>query len=214
MALPRATVAHERTTRTAGVSDDRRDMLLDVAARMVAAGEIDKVSMEAVALDAGVSRALVYKHFANRHDLLASLYERESALLHEQLRAAVGRAQGLEEMLRALVTGALDAQANRGATFAALASRDGLPAGQRDVQRRRDARTVRFFTQQAVAELGLDEEAAAVAMRLALRSIAVVLDEWRVRRTNEHAAQLAEVYVQMVMGGLRCLAASKPGASA
>ncbi len=34
--------------------------------------------MEAVAERAGVSRPLVYKHFANRGELLASLYQRES----------------------------------------------------------------------------------------------------------------------------------------
>jgi AcrR family transcriptional regulator len=33
--------------------------------------------MEAAANRTGVSRALVYKHFANRQELLASLYERE-----------------------------------------------------------------------------------------------------------------------------------------
>src|SRR4051794_2132750 len=106
-------------------------MLLDAAAEMVAAGEIDQVSMETVAERAGVSRALVYKHFANRHDLLTALYERESAHLHARLATDVEQAGSLEEMIRALVDGALAAQARRGATFAALAASGGRPHGQR-----------------------------------------------------------------------------------
>ena len=69
--------------------DARRDLLLDAAAEMVAAGDADEVSMESVALRAGVSRALVYKHFANRQALLHALYERESSHLHGSMRAEV-----------------------------------------------------------------------------------------------------------------------------
>src|SRR3954449_12612355 len=99
---------------------ERREVVLDAAAEMVAAGEIDLVSMEAVAERVGVSRALIYKHFANRHELLQAVYEREAAHLHQRLATEVSHARSLDEMLTALVEGALRAQADRGATFAAL----------------------------------------------------------------------------------------------
>src|ERR1039458_10365597 len=114
---------------------DRRDSLLDVAAQMVADGRVEQLSMESVAAVAGVSRALVYKHFINRHDLLGALYERESALLHERLSTDVRAARGLTEMLGALARGALAAQASRAATFAALSAGGSRSTGQRDLQR-------------------------------------------------------------------------------
>src|SRR5437763_15548673 len=92
---------------------DRRDALIDAAAELVAAGDIEAVSMEAVAERAGVSRPLVYKHFANRKELLAAVYQRESAFLHAELTAAVGAAETLEDRFRALAHGALRAQASR-----------------------------------------------------------------------------------------------------
>src|SRR5438105_7117081 len=92
---------------------DRRDGLLDAAAELVAAGDVEAVSMEAVAERAGVSRPLVYKHFANRNELLAAVYQRESALLHTELTADVSAAETLEETFRALIHGALRAQASR-----------------------------------------------------------------------------------------------------
>ncbi|HET9560157.1 MAG TPA: helix-turn-helix domain-containing protein, partial [Actinomycetota bacterium] len=56
---------------------ERRELLLDAAAALVRAGDAGSVSMEAVAEEAGVSRPLVYKHFANRDELLGELYRRE-----------------------------------------------------------------------------------------------------------------------------------------
>ncbi len=214
------TTAAARVERQAG--DARRELLLDAAAEAVAAGDADSVSMEAVAQRSGVSRALVYKHFANRRALLHALYERESAHLHLSMSQAVGRASTLEDMLRdflgvsqaeadvlrALVTGALAAQAERGATFAALASQGGRPREQRDRQRRRDAQTLRHFTRQAASELELDEDVARAALGLALSSISVVLGQWRRQPSPERATLLADTWVAMTIGGLRSLRGS------
>jgi AcrR family transcriptional regulator len=193
-------------------SSSRRDLLLDAAAQILAGGHADEVTMETVATRAAVSRALVYKHFAHRQELLGALYERESSLLHRQLSAAVLRSHRLEDMLRALVEGALAAQATRSATFVALVAEGARPAGQRARQRRRDGRTLRYFTDQAVRELGIDRELAEPAMRMALAGIASVLETWRVRATGENARSLSEMYVSMVMGGLHALASNHESA--
>ena len=184
----------------------RRQLHLDAAAQILAGGHADEVTMATVATRAEVSRALVYKHFADRQELLEALYERESSLLHRQLSAAVAACDRLEDMLRALVEGALAAQATRSATFVALAAEGARPAGQRARQRRRDGRTLRYFTDRAASELGMDRELAQPAMRMALSGIASVLESWRVHPTEENAGLLSEMYVSMVMGGLRTLA--------
>jgi hypothetical protein len=126
--------------------------------------------------------------------------------LHAELAVAVDHCASLEEMLRALVEGALGAQAARGTTFAALTSAGGRSRSQRELQRRRDARTLNHFSRQAVAELGLDEAAAKAGLGLALNSIAIVLNQWRQRPTAEHAVRLADTYVAMTMGGLQAVA--------
>ena len=187
---------------------NRRDSLLDAAGALVATGDVAGVTMESVAAAGGVSRALVYKHFANRHDVLAALFERESRLLHKQLTEAVASAGGLEAKFRALVNGALYAQSSRGATFAALLNQGGRAAGQRAVQRRRDGATVRYFADLAVDELGLDPRRAITGTQLALGAIALVLQQWRHRPTPEYAEELADAYVAFAMGGLRTLSSA------
>jgi AcrR family transcriptional regulator len=211
MARPSATaVVRKPAAGRPGPSESppRRELLLDAAVQILAGGHADEVTMETVATRAGVSRALVYKHFAHRQELLGALYERESSLLHRQLSTAVQECDRLEDMLRALAEGALAAQATRSATFVALAAEGARPAGQRARQRRRDGRTLRHFTDQAVRELGIDRELAEPAMRMALGGIASVLDTWRVRATPENARSLSEMYVSMVMGGLQALASN------
>jgi AcrR family transcriptional regulator len=173
---------------------------------MVGAGEVDDVSMESVADASGVSRALVYKHFANRQELLSALYERESAQLHAQLTAAVQKAEGLAGKLRSLITGALEAQASKGTTFAALGQSGSRTRAHRDRQRRRDGRTQRYFTQVAVQEFDVEPAVAATTLAFALSTIPSVLRQWRQRPTEKHAALLADCYVAMVVGGLEGLA--------
>ena len=185
---------------------ERRDLLLDVAAELVVSADADAVTMEAVAEQAGVSRALVYKHFANRTELLASLYRRESVLLHQELTDAVAAADTLEDKLRALVRGALQSQSSRGATFAALRAAGMRTNDRRDEQRARDRVTLRYFTSLAVRDYGLDQARARAGLAIIFGSIDGVIARWRTRPTADHARLLEDSYAAMAIGGLKELA--------
>ncbi|QNP63630.1 TetR/AcrR family transcriptional regulator [Streptomyces genisteinicus] len=54
--------------------DQRRAQLLDVAAALFAAQPYEDVTMEEIAERAGVSRALLYRHFPGKRELFAALY--------------------------------------------------------------------------------------------------------------------------------------------
>jgi AcrR family transcriptional regulator len=190
-------VEHARAT-----GADRRDLLLDAAAALISEGEADNVTMEAVAERAGVSRPLVYKHFSNRRELLDELYRRESALLHEELASAVAAAETIEAKFRALIHGALAAQAARGATFLALRAAGSRTSSRRQTQRTRDRATLRHFASEAVDQLDLDPADARAAVAILLGAIDAVLAQWRTRPTPEHAAHLERTYVAIVVGGL------------
>ena len=104
------------TTLPAG---DRRETLLDTATEIVAAGDLDALSMETVAQRAGVSRPLVYKHFANKGELLAAVYRREAAAFDAEIVAAVEEAKSLEDMLRAMLRAIFRGAGSRGEASAA-----------------------------------------------------------------------------------------------
>lgn len=186
--------------------DDRRETLLDAAASLVAAGDLEVLSMETVAEMSGVSRPLVYKHFANRGDLLAAVYRREAGRLHAELSAAVQEQETVAGKFRALIHGALQAEAERGASLAALRAAGARTGDLRQEQQGRNRNTVRHFTRQAVRELGVDEPRAKVCLAVLLRAIDGVLAEWRHRPTAQFAAVLEDAYVTMAMATVEKLA--------
>ncbi|MGW6981493.1 TetR/AcrR family transcriptional regulator [Streptomyces sp. NPDC054932] len=65
--------------------DERRAQLLAVGAELFARHPYDEVLMEDVAEQAGVSRALLYRHFAGKQELFAAVYRQASDRLLEQV---------------------------------------------------------------------------------------------------------------------------------
>jgi AcrR family transcriptional regulator len=57
----------------------RREQLLDVTTRLVAERGFHAISIEAVSGRAGVTRATVYNHFRDLHELLEGVIERETS---------------------------------------------------------------------------------------------------------------------------------------
>ena len=186
---------------------DRRDALLAAAAAILTDKSVEAVTMEAVAERASVSRPLVYKHFANRGELLAAVYQREAAVLHNELATVVRQATTVTEMFRALIRGALKAQADRGTALAALRAAGGWNHALRDEQRQRDQTTVRYFAARVSRELGVGEPEATLAVAILLGAIETVLAQWRRRPTRQYATLLEDAYVTLVTGGLAQLAA-------
>jgi AcrR family transcriptional regulator len=182
---------------------ERRDALIDAARSLAASGDIADISMESVAEEAGVSRPLVYKHFANADEILAAVYRREAELLHQQLAAEVEAAPTLEAMFAALVRGSLAAAADRGPVFAALRAAGAWNRELRREQRDRDAVTVRGFTRRATRDLDLDHEDARAAIGMLLGAIDALLAQWRRDPTEEHAQLLERLYLAMVRGALQ-----------
>ncbi len=189
---------------------ERRDALLDAAVALVTSGDVSAVSMESVAERAGVSRPLVYKHFANRGELLAAVYQREATHLHRERAAEVGAADTLDGMFRTLIRGALRAAAERGHVFAALRSAGGWNRALRHEQRARDVDTVRAFSSRAVRELGIARPQATATTATLLATIDPVLAQWRLRPTQEHAALLEDIYMGMVSGAYKALPVASP----
>ena len=185
---------------------DRRDALLAAAAAILTGESVEAVNMEAVAERAGVSRPLVYKHFANRGELLAAVYQREAALLHDELATTVRQATTVTDMFRTLIRGALKAQADRGTALAALRAAGGWNHALREEQRQRDQTTVRYFATHVSHELGVDEPQATLAVAILLGTIETVLAQWRRRPTRRYATQLEDSYMTLVTGGLAQLA--------
>ena len=178
----------------------RRDALLEAAVALVRTQGVQVVSMETVAERAGVSRPLVYKHFANRDEILAAAYRREAARLHLDLAAEVAAASSVEEMYRALLRGSMRATVERGQTLTALRAAGGWNRDIRREQRSRDRATVRAFAAVAARQYGLERTRAGSVTAVLLGALDAVLAQWRVDPTQDNGDILEETYLAMVAG--------------
>lgn len=94
-------------TRTARLpASERREQLLDAASELVAAHGFGAITVDGVARRAGVTRTLVYKHFADLPDLLDAVVEREMARalaqVNETALADLSEGPPVELMLESL----------------------------------------------------------------------------------------------------------------
>lgn len=80
---------------------DRREGILDAALDEFSVNGFHETSLEGVAERAGISKALIYEHFASKRDLHEALLSRYVHMLLERTIAAIAAPAPTEERLRA-----------------------------------------------------------------------------------------------------------------
>jgi len=100
--------------------DDRRQQLLDAAATILVEHGAAAMSMERLAAEAGVSKALPYKHFDNSEQVLAELYRRETIGLGRAVWRALAAAPPDGDTIRVSISAYLDEVIARGPVLSAL----------------------------------------------------------------------------------------------
>jgi AcrR family transcriptional regulator len=89
-------------------AEARREHLLDVAKQLVAGHGFHALSIEAVARAAGITRPIVYRHFADLGELLEALVDRETTRALAQLRSFLPADLGDDDDPRPGLLAALD----------------------------------------------------------------------------------------------------------
>jgi AcrR family transcriptional regulator len=186
---------------------ERRAALLDVARDiLVHEGAEAAVTVGSVATRADVTRALVYKHFDNRDDIIIELQRREATRLEAELTELVAAAPpGFEPKFRALVLGLLDSVDRWGTIFNPLSQTAAGKVARRD-QRTRNERTVTYFARLATRHFDLGEADTPTAVRVLMGGLDPLMSMVRPDMSGEDKIKLADLYVSMTVDALRGLA--------
>lgn len=146
--------------------EERHNHILKHAGALIIKRGVAGFTLEDVAEDAKISKALVYKHFANREALIKALAEREFRALRGQGIADLPKSLPFEEALRTSNDRTFRYLEDRGPILRAM-------LGDREVARLlgsedSDARkeTVEFFVDRARRAYGLSPEAALICALL------------------------------------------------
>lgn len=186
---------------------DRRAQLLAVGARLFAAHPYADVLMEDVAEEAGVSRALLYRHFPSKHALFAAVYQQAA---HQLL--AETQLDPTNSLVEQLIQG-MDVHldyftANRNAVLTANRVLAGDPVIQTIMTNELDALRARLLT-----VLPLADESAREAVSGVLKSwlvfVQVLCVDWLTHETCTRT-QLRDVCIGAVLGALRPLLPQDP----
>lgn len=180
----------------------RQDVLLDSAAALLEAGGATAVTMDAVASHAGVSRPLVYKHFANRDDLVVALFRRESASFDAEVASALGGVTGLDAVVRTSAEAIVEGFGRRRRALGPLLQGDSIDPALRMAQRERIGRNNRWYRDLVVTECGIAPERAQVAVTVMFGGLVALISNGIARLGDAERAQVVDAYVDMVMGGL------------
>ncbi|MEU5088873.1 helix-turn-helix domain-containing protein [Streptomyces sp. NPDC021356] len=185
----------------------RRAQLLTVGARLFAAYPYADVLMEEVAAQAGVSRALLYRHFPSKQALFAAVY-REAA---DRLLAET-RFDPADSLVEQLVQG-MDVHldyfvANRHAVLAANRVLAGDPVVQTIMTDELDALRARLLAVLPLAD-GNAREAVSGVLKSWLVFVRVLCVDWLTHETCTRT-QLRDVCIGAVLGALRPLLAEDP----
>lgn len=178
--------------------DERRNQLLDVGAQFFATRPYEEVLMEDVAATAGVSRALLYRHFPGKRDLFAAIYQRAA----DRLLATTG--VDTSGSLTDWVAAGLDAHidyfvANSHTVLAANTELSGDPLIQGIIHE--ELATLRGRMLDATGLSGHRREIASVTLLAWLSFVRTICVEWLQTPTISRA-ELRDVCLHALLGAM------------
>lgn len=183
----------------------RREQILDSAVVYIVERGLSTFTLENVALQAGVSKPLVYKYFAKREDLLKALLEREYLYLGAHRLDELPKDVPLEPLIRAANKRAFDYLYERGPIIRLLASDRSVAELVHERERDERSAITEHFIKRLMKAYGLPKDVALICSVMTVN--APILSSRALKRVGISAERAAQVWSDFAMGGWAALAA-------
>ena len=180
-------------------AEQRRDQIMDSATTLILQRGLLHCTLEEVAATAGISKALIYRHFSSRDELLVALLEREYSVLRGRGLGAFPPDTPFEHVVRVATLKAFEYLYERGAILRELASDRSTQALLQPHDREERMASTRFFVEKSMRTYGLPPE---VAQIIAVITINAPLSAARGLRKFGFSPQVsADVWTEFVLAG-------------
>jgi AcrR family transcriptional regulator len=188
-------------------ASDRRALILEAAREAFAEGGYHPTSLEQIAERAGVSKTLLYEHFASKRELHAAMLEAHVTELTARVNAALAAAEPGEDRLRAGLDAFFTFLEERRGTSAILLRNTGDPDVLEWLARLREtvaAQIVALMTEEAEALIARDPELRGAIEMIAQQLIGAVqsLADWWGEHREVPREQLIATMMDMVWLGM------------
>ncbi|WP_397534661.1 TetR/AcrR family transcriptional regulator [Roseateles sp.] len=195
-------VAPRRRQRLA--PEERAGQILDFAARLIIEEGFTELSMERLAREAGISKALIYNYFPNRNDMLRALLEREMQVLRERQLREINAATDFRDLVYRTTRTYVAQVKERGALLQRLWAESAVARTVADQHLSQRDEALRFMSRQVAKEYGLPRDVAttAVDMQMAMTEAAAQ----HLSNSHDDVDFATSICVTLLLGGGEALA--------
>jgi AcrR family transcriptional regulator len=188
--------------RTRLAPEERRSLILDCTAELIARDGIAALTIERIGQEADISKSLVYNYFANMQALLSELLERELRRLRWLQGEAAKRATTFEGLVRGVTHVYLKYIDERGLIIERLQHEPTLSAMHDPTEYGRDA-AVDYLANIVMRHFNFPEEVAHAATEISF-GLPATAGAYLLRRTMSRQA-LEDMTVTMILGSILTL---------
>lgn len=185
--------------------EERVEEILNFAGQLIMESGLTEISMEGLARDAGVSKALIYNYFPNLTDLLRALLEREIVQLREKGIAVIATCTDFPDLIRKTTRMYIEHIATRGTLLQRLWQEPSVARAVADKNVHSTDEAMRYFVKQVRKEYGLPLQVAiaAVGMQMSMTETAAQ----HLGDAGNNIDLATDICVRLLLGGLDGLAA-------
>jgi AcrR family transcriptional regulator len=185
-------------------SAQRHMQIMDSATALILQRGLVHCTLEEVAVEAGISKALIYRHFSSRDELLTALLEREFSVLRGHGLGAFAPDAPFEHIVRASTEKAFAYLHERGAILRELFSdRSAVQLLQARDREERMAST-RFFVEKSIGTYRVPPEVAQIIAVITINAPAAAARG--LRKFGFDPMQSAQVWSEFILGGWEAVA--------
>src|SRR5262245_7994208 len=185
--------------------EGRRDQILDSAVQLILDRGLSNCTLEAVAAAAGISKALIYKHFSSREELLGELVHREYRMLRGHGLRALPADLSFEDIVRSSYQRAFDYFYERGAIVRALFADRSLVQLLGTHDREERMAVTEFWVERTMRAFDVPERIATIGTIMNVNAPAGAARA--LRRAGLDPKLVADVWSTFTMGGWAAVAA-------
>lgn len=182
----------------------RRTQIMDSATALVLSRGLLHCTLEEVAAAAGISKALIYRHFSSRDELLTALLEREFSVMRGRGLGAFAPDAPFEHVVRVSTQKAFDYLHERGAVLRELFSDRSAVELLQDRDRDERMASTRFFVEKSIRTYQVPPEVAQVVAIITINAPGAAARG--LRRFGFSPQLSAEVWSEFLLGGWAAVA--------
>jgi AcrR family transcriptional regulator len=183
--------------------DKRREQIMDSAVALIISRGLSSCTLEAVAVEARISKPLIYKYFPRLADLFKSLVEREYRFLRRRGLDDLPKNAAYEEVIHRSNLRSLEYLYERGSIMRLLASDRSIAGLAKRQDRDERGVMIDYFTKRCMEVYGFPRDVARVCSIMTVN--APILSARALRSSGIAAHRAAEIWSDLIIGGNNAL---------